>query len=66
TLLSYAIENRHEAVIKLLLKKGTKLESKDNNSRTLLLYTIRNRYEVVIKLLLKKGTKLESKDNYYN
>ena len=39
--------NRHEAVVKLLLNKGPKLESNDRDSRTLLLRTAENEHEAV-------------------
>jgi ankyrin repeat protein len=41
--------------VKLLLEKGTKLESKDKYGRTPLLYVVWNGHEAVVKLLLKKG-----------
>ena len=63
TPLSWAAENGHEAVVRLLLEKGAELESKDNNNQTPLLWAIRNGHEEVVKLLLEKGAKLESKDN---
>ena len=63
-LLLWAIENGYGVVVKLLAKKGTKLESKDINGQTLLLWAAENGYKAVVKLLAKKGTKLESKDGY--
>ena len=50
--------------MKLLLKKGAKLESKDKYGRTLLLYIAWNGHEAVVKLLLKKGAKLGSTDEH--
>jgi ankyrin repeat protein len=49
-------------VVKLLLEKGAKLETKDNNSQTLLSQAAENGHEAVVKLLLEKGAKLETKD----
>jgi hypothetical protein len=64
TPLSWAAENGHEAVVKLLLEKGADLESKDNNGRTPLSWAAENGHEAVVKLLLEKGADLESKDEY--
>lgn len=64
TPLQRATWNRHEAVVKLLLKKGAELESKDDMGQTPLSYAAQNGLKVVVKLLLKKGAKLESKDNW--
>ena len=47
--------------MKLLLKKGAELETKDN-SRTPLSCIAENRHEAVVELLLKKGVDLETKD----
>ena len=52
----------HEAVVKLLLEKGTDLESKDRNGRTPLSQAAWGGHEAVVKLLLEKGANLESKD----
>ena len=63
TPLSYAVENGHEAVVKLLLEKGADLESQDQyDGRTLLLWAAKNGHEAVVKLLLEKGAELESMD----
>ncbi len=51
-------------MVKLLLKKGTELESKSSNSQIPLLSAAVGGHEVVVKLLLEKGTELESKDKY--
>ena len=66
TPLSYAAENGHEAVVKLLLEKGAELETKDlHYGRTPLLYAARNGHEAVVKLLLEKGAELETKNDAY-
>jgi ankyrin repeat protein len=62
-----AAANGHEAVVKLLVEKGTELESKDNQySRTPLLWAAMDGHEAVVKLLVDKGAELESKDNQYS
>jgi ankyrin repeat protein len=53
------------AVVKLLLEKGAKLETKDTDyGRTPLLWAAENGHVVVVKLLLEKGAKLETKAKY--
>ena len=56
TPLSWAAENGHEVVVKLLLEKGAELETKDKKyGRTPLSRAAENGYEAVVKLLLEKG-----------
>jgi ankyrin repeat protein len=43
-------------VVKLLLEKGTDLESKSGNGQTLLSWAAVHGYKAVVKLLLEKGT----------
>jgi ankyrin repeat protein len=54
TLWSYAAQNGHKAVVKLLLEKGARIEAKDNSGRAPLLYAAENGH-AVIKLLLEYG-----------
>jgi ankyrin repeat protein len=59
-----ALRKGHEAVVKLLLKKGAELESKDDSGGwTPLWLAAGNGHEAVVKLLLKKGAELESKED---
>jgi ankyrin repeat protein len=53
----WAVQEGHEAVVKLLLERGAELEAKDNNSRTPLSWAARYGHEAVVKLLLEKGAK---------
>jgi len=53
-------------VVKLLLEKGARLETKDEYySRTPLSWAASRGQEVVVRLLLEKGARLETKDKYY-
>ena len=66
TPLSWAAENGHEVVVKLLLEQGAELESKDTRyGRTPLSWAAENGHEAVVKLLLEQGAQLESKDTQY-
>lgn len=52
-------------VVKLLLKKGAKLETKDKGGWTPLLYAIGNEHNTVVKLLLvKNSVNLDLRDNF--
>ncbi len=53
--------------MKLLLEKGTKLETKDERyGQTPLSWAAEYGYKAVVKLLLEKGAKLETKDERYS
>jgi ankyrin repeat protein len=63
TPLLYAVENGHEAVVKLLLERGAVLKTEDSNyGRTPLSWAAENGHKAVVKLLLEKGAELETKD----
>jgi ankyrin repeat protein len=48
--------------VRLLLKKGAKVDFKNRNGLTLLLFTAYNGHKAVMRLLLKKGAKVDSRD----
>ena len=66
TPLSWAAENGHEAVVKLLLAKdGVDPDSKDRYGQTPLSWAAGNGHEAVVRLLLAKdGVDPDSKDRY--
>jgi len=66
TPLSYASENGHEAVAKMLVDKGkVDVNLKDNDGRTPLSYAARSGHEAIVKMLLDTGkVDIDSKDNF--
>jgi hypothetical protein len=64
TPLSYAAEKGHEAVVKLLVKRGdVKADSKDKNGRTPLMHAAEKGHKAVVKLLVERGdVEADSKD----
>ena len=66
TPLSWAAENGHEVVVKLLLEKGAELETKDEECDwTPLSWAAENGHEAAVKLLVEKSAELETKDEEY-
>jgi ankyrin repeat protein len=63
TPLSYAAEEGHEAVVKLLLENPVDMDSKSNTGRTPLSYAAENGHEAVTKLLLENPVDMDSKSN---
>jgi len=64
TLLLWAAEKGHEAVVKLLLERGAQIESMDVDRRTPLSWAAEKGHETVVKLLLERGAQIESRDLY--
>ena len=62
--LSWAAENGHEAIVKLLLETGkVDVDLKDSGGETPLLKAAGSGHEAVVKLLLEKGAQLETKSS---
>ncbi len=61
TPLQWAIRQRHEAVVRLLLEKGANFEAKDHygDSQIPLMWAAREGHEAVVRLLLEKGADIE-------
>ena len=53
----WAVQEGHEAVVKVLLERGAELETKDRYKQTPLSYAAAHRHKAVVKLLLEKSTK---------
>ncbi|KAI9773875.1 MAG: hypothetical protein M1840_006101 [Geoglossum simile] len=64
TLLSWAANEGHEAVVKLLLERGAQPNSRDNSSQTPLLLAAKQGHEAVAQLILQQGAHPDSKDSY--
>ncbi|KAE8454218.1 hypothetical protein EG329_005143 [Mollisiaceae sp. DMI_Dod_QoI] len=63
TPLQLASRNRHETIVKLLLKHQVKVDIKDTNGRTPLSWAAESGHETIVKLLLKtRKIEVNSKD----
>ncbi|PQE24784.1 ankyrin repeat and SAM domain containing 6 protein [Rutstroemia sp. NJR-2017a BVV2] len=62
----WALQEGHEAIVKLLLEKGAELETKSTSGQTPLSWAAGNGNEAIVKLLLEKGAELEAKDSFYS
>jgi hypothetical protein len=62
--LSWAAENGHEEVVKLLLEKDADPNSQDYDGRTPLLFATDRGHEAVVRLLVKRGADINAKDNF--
>jgi len=52
--------------VKLLVEKGTSVDSKDSSSQTPLSRAAGNGYEAVVELLVEKGADVDSKHSWYS
>lgn len=59
-LLYFAIINRQQRIVKLLLNKGINIKAKDKKCWTPWLFTELKKHSAVVKLLLDEGADLES------
>ncbi|KAL7971405.1 hypothetical protein HDV63DRAFT_322680 [Trichoderma sp. SZMC 28014] len=61
TPLFYALDNGHEATVRLLFEHGADMETKDNVGRTLLHLATKEGNEAVVRFLLEKGADTEAR-----
>lgn len=64
TALHWAATYGHEAVMRLLLKKGADVQTKDKDGWTALHWAAEYGHEAVMRLLLEKGADIQIKDKY--
>jgi ankyrin repeat protein len=62
TALHWAVRNGHEAVVRLLLKKGAGIDVRDKKGRTALHWAAGSGHEAVVRLLLEKGAGVDFQD----
>jgi ankyrin repeat protein len=61
----WAVENAHEAVVKLLIERGIDVEAENESTyKTALHLTAESGHEAVVKLLIERGANLEARDNF--
>ena len=66
TPLSWAAENGHEPLTRLLVDKGANVEAKDRYGRTPLSLAAETGHEAVVRLLVDMGAHIEAKDSRYS
>ena len=59
--LHWAARSGHEAVVRLLLEKGARVDAKDGLGSTALHLAARSGHEAVVRLLLEKGARVDAK-----
>ena len=64
SLLSWAAENDHQALVRMLIDKGTNIDAKDYYGRTPLSCAAKSGYEETVRLLIDNGANIEAKDFY--
>ncbi|RYC59945.1 hypothetical protein CHU98_g6259 [Xylaria longipes] len=57
----YATVNGHQLIVQLLLKRGAKVDAREENGLTPLLWATHHGYNGIITLLLEKGARQDSK-----
>lgn len=66
TPLSYAAENGHETLVRILCEKGVEMDSQDTRcGRSALSWAAVHGHEEVVKILLESGVNVECKDTKY-
>ncbi|KAJ5152754.1 uncharacterized protein N7482_009232 [Penicillium canariense] len=60
--MSYAAEEGHEGVVRLLVEKGADIEARDTSGRTALSWAAEKGHENIVRLLLEKGVDIEARD----
>ncbi|KAM3066169.1 hypothetical protein ACMFMF_010485 [Clarireedia jacksonii] len=62
TPLMIAVDEKHEAIVKLLLENGASVDAKDSRCQTSLIVAVRNRHEAMVRLLLENRASIDAKD----
>ncbi|PNP54852.1 hypothetical protein THARTR1_04541 [Trichoderma harzianum] len=62
TPLQWSIHNRHDALVRLLLKEGADVKAEDSKGQTLLLWAVQNGYDSAVGILLGSGSNMGIKD----
>jgi ankyrin repeat protein len=64
TPLSWAAQNGHKAMMRLLIDKGANIEAKDEDGRTPLWWAARKGHEAMVRLLIDKGANIQGKNTH--